>query len=423
MLRLGIRSLGIAAVLSFAAASAQADERLFSFNVPQSKALALDPSYQALVESPSTASLQLVEVNGGVLREKAASLVLNLGPGLDFRAHRVDSYRNPSGSVVWSGVIENPDGLSVPFSADSVEFDAVNSAMLVKNGDKITGNVHFNGEQYQIRPLKTGGHAIVEVEESALLPDHPEGYEPPVVRMPVRQELAKARAPRAPRGPQKSTINLMVSYTPFAVEKSGDIAGLIDLAVAESNQGYANSGVLINLVLVHKAMTPYGEGDILKDLERFERIDDGRMDEVHALRDAHGADVMILILDNAARQACGVASGIGSTATSAFAVVHWECIAGQYTFAHEIGHLLSARHDPIADPTTKPFTYGHGYQYTKGPRWRTIMAYPCAGAACPRVNYWSNPKKKYNGKPMGTRATHDNVRVLNMTRSVMAGFR
>ncbi|HEX6898629.1 MAG TPA: M12 family metallo-peptidase [Thermoanaerobaculia bacterium] len=420
MMKPGIRSLGMAVVLSFMAVSAHADERLFSFDIPQNKALFLDPSYLALAESPSTASLQLVEVRRDALREKTASLTLNLAPGLELRAHRVDSYRNPSGSMVWSGVIENPDGLKTSFSPDSVQFDAVNSALLVRNGDKITGNVHFNGQLYQIRPLKSGGHAIVEVEESALPPDHPAGYNPPVVPMPVRQEKAK---PKPPRGPQKSTINVMVYYTPFVNEKAADIDGMIELAVAESNEGYANSGVLINLVLVHKALTLYGEGDIIKDLNRFMIRNDGRMDEVHEARDTYGADVAILIVDNQARQACGVAAGIGSTATSAFAILHWECTAGNSVFAHEIGHLLSARHDPSVDPSSKPFAYGHGYQYTQGPRWRTIMAYPCQGLECPRVNYWSNPKKKYNGKPMGTTALNDNVRVLNMTRIAMAGFR
>lgn len=413
----GIRALGIAAILSLSAVAAQADERLFSFDVPESKALFLDPSYQALVESPSTAWLQRVEVRRDVLREKTASLTLNLGPELELRAHRVDSYRNPSGSLVWSGVIENPDGLKTAFSPDSVEFDAVNSALLVRNGDKITGNVHFNGELYQIRPLKSGGHVIVEVDESALPPDHPEGYDPPVVPMPVRRHEEKARTPR------KSTITVMVNYTPFVEDRTADISSMIELAVAESNQGFANSGVLIDLKLVHLARTVYIERDILVDLDRYRIPGDGRMDEVHAARDAYRADVMILIVANTAGQACGVASGIGSNAATAFAILHWGCATGNSVFAHEIGHLLAARHDPSVDPSTKPFAYGHGYQYKKGPRWRTIMAYPCLDEECPRVNYWSNPKKKYNGKPMGTKNLNDNVRVLNMTRSAMAGFR
>ena len=91
------------------------------------------------------------------------------------------------------------------------------------------------------------------------------------------------------------------------------------------------------------------------------------------------ADVAVLVINNAS--SCGLASSIGSTAATAFAAAHWDCVTGYYSFAHEIGHLQSARHDPATDPTNSPYAYGHGYQYTASPRWRTIMAYDCPGAA------------------------------------------
>ena len=82
---------------------------------------------------------------------------------------------------------------------------------------------------------------------------------------------------------------------------------------------------------------------------------------------------------------------IGSTAATAFAAVHWDCATGYYSFAHEIGHLQSARHDIATDPSTSPYAYGHGYRYepSSGSRWRTIMAYNCT-RSCPRLNFWSN---------------------------------
>ena len=50
------------------------------------------------------------------------------------------------------------------------------------------------------------------------------------------------------------------------------------------------------------------------------------------------------------------------------------------------------------------------------------MAYNCP-AGCPRLNYWSNPNKLYNGVPMGTASTSDNTRVLNNTRGTVSAFR
>jgi hypothetical protein len=137
-------------------------------------------------------------------------------------------------------------------------------------------------------------------------------------------------------------------------------------------------------------------------------------------RRASAADVGVLVDNDAS--ACGLASGIGSTAATAFAVAYWDCITGYYSFAHEIGHLQSARHDPATDSSTSPYAYGHGYRAPDS-NWRTIMAYNCTGAGCPRINHWSNPAKTYGGLPMGTYDKSHNQRVLVETKATVAGFR
>jgi hypothetical protein len=405
----------MAVAVALLAAAAQADEALFSPLDAESysKALSLDSSFYALADDPATATLQLVRANVGAVNEKAASLSLNLGPGLDLRAHRVDSYFTRSGSLVWSGVIADPGSVIVPYSAAAIQFDPINSVMLVKNAGTITGNVHFAGELYQIRPLKSGGHAIVAVDMQALPPDHPPEY----ARLPV------IRMPGGRQAPEKAdtVIRVMVHYTASAASASGNISALIDLAVAESNQGYTNSGVLIDLILAHKSQVTYTQsGSFSTDLSRYRGTSDGYMDSIHSTRNTVTADVGLLVINNSS--ACGLASGIGSTASTAFAAAHWSCITGYYSFAHEIGHLQSARHDPATDPSTSPYAYGHGYRYNGSPKWRTIMAYNCSGG-CPRLNYWSNPNKLYNGVPMGTTSQSDNTRVLNNTRTTVAAFR
>jgi hypothetical protein len=422
MAKLWIRSLGLAAslvVMAAAAHAAPAGNALFS---PldeagrQGKALSLDASYQALAQDPASASLQIVRANPDLVSETVESITLNLGAGgtgLDLRAHRVEAHRADGGILVWSGVLEYTGAPSVPFSAEALQFDPINSVMLVNNGGKITGNIHYNAEWYKIRPLKTGDHAIVAVDFSAMPPDHPAEY----------SQLRTIRMPVRPTGQTKANtaIRVMVNYTPAAASASGDINGLITLAVAESNQGDLNSGVAIDLILASKAQVSYTEsGSFNTDLTRYRGTTDGYMDGIHATRTSSTADVAVLLINNSS--SCGLASSIGSSASTAFATAHWDCATGYYSFAHEIGHLQSARHDPANDPTTTPYAYGHGYQYTGSPKWRTIMAYDCSGG-CPRLNYWSNPNKLYNGHPMGTASTNDNARVLNNTRATVAAFR
>jgi hypothetical protein len=407
----GIRSLGIAAAFLFAAGAAHATGALFSpleVSPAYGKALDSDLSYRALADNPATAALQIVRANAAAVNEKAAMVELNLGAGLDLNVRRVDSYRTGSGSLVWTGVVQ--DAFS-GFSPDQVQFDPLNTVTLVKDGDMITGNVHYQGDWYQIRPLKSGGHALVAVDQKAMPPDHPPAYAGLPVR-PMQARPAKAN----------TVIRVMVHYTAAAASASGNISSLIDLAVAESNQGYTNSGVTITLQLATKAQVTYTEsGNFTTDLSRYRGTADGYMDSIHTTRNSVTADVGVLLINNT--QYCGLASGIGSTASTAFVAVYWGCATGYYSFAHEIGHLQSARHDPANDPTTTPYAWGHGYQYTAStPRWRTIMAYDCS-TGCTRLNYWSNPNNLYNGHAMGTTTKNHNARVLNDTRATVAAFR
>ena len=415
MKEIWIRSLGMAVALTLMAGAAHAGSALFSpMDRWREKGLSLDESFQALVENPATASLRLVRAHARAVNPKAASLTLNLEPGLELRAYQVESYVNKSGIQVWSGVIEDLGWSNIPFSLKELHFNPVNYVTLVRNGDKITGNVHFEGEWYQIRPLRGGGHAIVTVDRKAMPPDHPGEYAGlPVVPMPRRD---------VPMEKADTVIRVLVNYTASAAAASGDIVGLINLAVVESNQGYANSDVFIDLELAGQGVTAYTEsGDFNTDLTRYRTPGDGFMDEIHATRDAVAADVALLVINNTAY--CGLASSIGSTAATAFAAAYWGCITGYYSFAHEIGHLQSARHDPLNDPSTTPYAYGHGFQSNwSNPRWRTIMAYDCL-LGCARLNYWSNPNKTYNGRAMGTATRNDNARVLNTTRDTVAAYR
>ena len=142
------------------------------------------------------------------------------------------------------------------------------------------------------------------------------------------------------------------------------------------------------------------------------------MDEVHALRNKYSADVCVLL--SYTTDVCGVASSIGATASNAFCLVsvNGTCATTNYSFGHEIGHLLGCRHDPSVDSSTTPFAYGHGY-VNPSKTWRTIMAY----GSCTRLQYWSNPNISYSGSPMGTTTVHNNARVWNERSNTVMAFR
>jgi peptidyl-Asp metalloendopeptidase len=147
------------------------------------------------------------------------------------------------------------------------------------------------------------------------------------------------------------------------------------------------------------------------------------MDDIHTKRTTYKADLAVLIINNGSY--CGLASAILADANSAFAAVYWDCATGYFSFAHEIGHLQGARHDPGADASDNPYIYGHGY-VNKAAGWRTIMAYndpTCPGGSCTRIQHWSNPDVAYSGAATGTESHNFNALVLTRTRGIIAGFK
>ena len=230
-----------------------------------------------------------------------------------------------------------------------------------------------------------------------------------------------ARAKPAPSTSNDVVIDVMVAYTHKAAENYTDIKReLIQLAIEEGNQSFAMSNLgHIKLRLVHAYETDYVEqGEHFEHLYRMVDRGDGYMEEVHGLRDKYRADVVVLVVDDPA--GCGLATRVHAEADEAFAVVHHECAASSYSIAHEIGHIIGARHDLNLDPTMTPFPYGHGF--VNGTKWRDIMSYKESCNGCPRVPVWSNPNVLVKGEPAGA-PNLDNARVILEQAARVAAFR
>jgi hypothetical protein len=111
---------------------------------------------------------------------------------------------------------------------------------------------------------------------------------------------------------------------------------------------------------------------------------------------------------------------VGADADEAFVVVHHSCAALTYSIAHEVGHIIGARHDLSLDKNVTPFAYGHGF--VNGKKWRDIMSYKASCDGCPRVPIWSNPTIKFKGDPAGT-LDADNSRVILEQAERVSKFR
>lgn len=412
------RTLARACVLAFAVVAAPAfaaDNTLFQ---PAALTpLKTDAAFAALANDASTFAVDVVAANAAAVDTSTETLKLDLDIGGPIRltAERMSSQRTDDGIVIWQGTIAETRYNGARLASDIAD-DPMNSVTLVRNGDKLTGNIRVKGQLYALRPLFDGRHVIVEVDEAKMPADHDEDA---YARM-FEQERNRPVSPVVPEAVQaNTTVRVLVNYTTAARNATADIVGLINLAVTESNQGYVNSGVELTLQLAGTGVVTYTEtGNFSTELSRYRSTSDGYMDAIHAQRNSTTADVAVLIVNGSA--ACGIGY-MNVSASSAFTVVARTCATGYYSFAHEIGHNFGANHDP-ANASGSPYAYGHGYQRPAN-GWRTIMAYACSGASCTRINFWSNPNKTYGGVAMGTAATNNNARVLTERKATVAAFR
>jgi hypothetical protein len=377
--------------------------------LPELRATDMSPEHNQVLEYlkqlPTTKSVNLVRLNLDALQQPTVELNLRSDMSSTANMRKID--KRSDTQFTWYGQLADVPG----------------DAILVVHGDAVEGTVRRGTALHKIQAVGGGVHAVVEVDTSKFPPE-----EPPSFREKERQRNRREPAARGARRPRSLTaqtpiIEVLVAYTNSAETAKGganSISAMIQLAIDETNQSYQNSRINARLHLARVAKVDYDESTRTFEtiLSHFAGTNDGFMDEIHTLRNTHAADVAVLIINKT--DYCGLADDIKANAATAFAIVHYDCATGYYSFGHEIGHLQGARHNTEADPSTAPFSYGHGFH--NGSAWRTIMAYDCS-PSCPRLQYWSNPDVGYNGVAMGTVATQNNARVLNTTAATVATFR
>ncbi|HXE68786.1 MAG TPA: M12 family metallo-peptidase [Hyphomicrobiaceae bacterium] len=352
---------------------------------------------------------------GGVAEEALGRIVIPLNDKQHVTVERVKAVTTEKGTT-WRGKV-----------AETGE-----SAVLMwwKDG-RLSGVFGYKGHIYMIVNMGGDVHAVLETDPTQLPPDHspssdradagagrallPASVPPPPDIKPLDEiERKKLEA-------KDITIDLMLLYTRKPTSRYiRDPADLLELAVEQANETFRNSGIPnVKLRLVHTQLVDYDETGS-EHFEHLYNLVDGKVafKNIRHLRDEKRADIVGLIVDDPS--GCGLSTRVGADAEEAFFVVHHSCAAITISIAHEIGHILGARHDRLIDGNDMPFAYGHGY--VNGNKWRDIMSYQKGCAGCPRLPFWSNPRVMYQGEPTGTLA-NDNARVILEQAERVASFR
>lgn len=384
------------------------------------------------------------------------SLVIPLKDDMSVKAQRL-SITKTKDSYIWHGtIIETGEPVTV----------------LWWPGGRMSGSVTYRGHVFSLKNMGGAMHAVVEMSPNGLPPEH--APMDPVMRQKMHMKIdplvskgdasmmhPDAEQDAAPQGddqlkrgntknledaaesasggeqkhlalivpktsktaakPEDITITLVVAYTKQAASHFENIeTDLIAPAIEDTNQSFRNSGISnVHVELVYAYQTDYAEsGSHFDHVSRFADKGDGQMDEIHAIRDRVKGDVAVLVVHDP--QGCGLAAGVAPKEDRAFAVVHHECAATSYSIAHEIGHIIGARHDVGLDDSIAPYAYGHGFVHGKA--WRTMMSYKDSCDGCPRLPVWSNPDVLVHGVRAGD-ASSNNARVILEGAARVAGFR
>lgn len=290
-----------------------------------------------------------------------------------------------------------------------------------RDGDIVTQGVfELPGKRIVLKSsAKSRKTTLAEIDESGF-PGCAAGVQPP------KGEVRSADLPNEANlftagtfAGDMPVIDIGVFYTPQALAQAGNnvatMLGQISQAIDKTNLSYIDSGINLQLNLVHTGLVDNESGDMNTDLTQVATDGDGIHDQVHALRNSLGLDLVSLIVANGSY--CGLAYCYGGAAW-AFSVVNFGCSVSNLSFPHEIGHNLGMGHDVANGGCGQANGFGWRFTGTDSISYRTIMAYS-PGA---RVARYSNPNKLFMGAPTGT-STANNAAVAELTKVGVAGYR
>jgi hypothetical protein len=394
--------------------------------------------------------------DASVIREVIVEVKLDLARDLHITTLRMPVFKGAPLDLSLQNRRVALNGSAV--SSGRVVGQPASMVVLVAGRNDLIGNVwtqptkERSAEYYEIRYLGGGRHILRQYDPSKLPPgapaDPPEDLEarlgPPTLEAP----------PPTCDTDSGSTIDVLVVYTPAARDSAAKgektIEDLITDWVEQANFSYANSQIKQQLRLVGAQEVQYTEaGDTKFDRNRLKAGTHG-LKTARDAREESGADVVALIVEYTPAETeamnCGIAYQMVTPSNdfekSAFAAIPRVCADRSAGLAHELGHLMGARHDWTTDKSEtnrshiQPYPYSHGYAKlpsAKGPGFRTIMAKDddCKdqNQACHLVPYWSNPNVVFpaTGVPMGVDGDEEpaanNAKTLDATAPFVANFR
>ena len=385
---------------------------------PNSARRAFRPAYRATLAEPLFDASSVAHFVEAKRNGKPVRLRLNVAPGLDLPVSIQSAQFWPeSGSVSWTGSVD----AALPGSFGL----AITDGQL--NGYVATGS----GRIFDITGTVNQAE-ITEVDPASFRLECPSSNPPGEPAAAAAESFLRDRQLPGPA----SILDVLVVYSAAARTAAGSIAVIenqIRETFAYTNQAYANTGLALRINLVGTREVTYTENGLCSTaLDRITNTTDGVMDDVAALRDQTGADLVSLWVH---RGDCGGVAWVMRTNDQTFArnaysvtITESSTFWRNVSFAHELGHNMGSTHDRANSSGQGLFPFSYGYQSTEAqPFFRDIMAYGCANVDCPTQPYFSSPDILVLGRPIGLPASNpssaDAAQTFTLSAPTIEAFR
>lgn len=241
-------------------------------------------------------------------------------------------------------------------------------------------------------------------------------------------------------------VDVLVAVDAQLIASYPEAVARAEFEVSYANSMFVDSQAAVQLRLVGvQLLADVPQLSTPEQLLALKTSNDGAMDTVHRVRDGLGADIVVLV-SRSSGPVCGVAASLMPSADQAFATINGASQCDDRLFAHEVGHLFSAEHDPETAnnpgfPTTSTKPYARGFKRNLPGKnaplsYATIMTYNGSTSCivgydfggpryglCQPARFFSNPQVLDEfGFATGT-PLQDNVRAIREEAARVASFR
>lgn len=336
---------------------------------------------------------------------------------VQMRVMRGNTNTTTHGLTTFSGSLANDAG-------------ATGDALLVWRGDRASGLIRTEQALFTVRPLGNGLHALTTTLPAFADRSRDDGGE---VGDPTSAESGEltglTAAPDCSPTSQRATLRVLVYATAAALQRSDEL-GNDDIQARVESAALLMTTALKKSAVDAKVQIVGDVGELATDNEsqyaevlRHLIAGTGEFARVHSEREQNHADVVILIVNNEDARDCGLVLAIPASAANAYAVVNQYCLGDRLSFAHEIGHLAGAHHEPGHDGKIVPTpAFSQGFFRKELPRFATVMAHRDSCFPCIRIFNYSNPDVLYESIPTGTIDRNNNACILRIALLRMSKF-